>query len=92
MLVISACLMTLTYIVLICNAELHEHENKEEWIETVRKECGEEELKSAFHNRNISDTGPVVGGFGVYFGTLLHSKYLPGFTKFGRPTAEESCK
>ena len=32
MIVISAVLMTLTYIVLICNAELREPDIKEEWI------------------------------------------------------------
>jgi len=75
--------MVLVYVLLICNVEMQDPVNEPEWTETIVRECGADELNSAFHNRSLIDTGPVAGGFGVCYGTLLHSKYLPGFTKFG---------
>lgn len=92
LLTISTLVMVLVYILLICNVELQDPVNDPEWAETIVRECGDNALLSAFNNRSLIDVGRVAGGFGVYYGTLLHSKYLPGFTKYGVPKASEKCK
>ena len=92
LLIISTLAMILIYILLICNVELRDPVNDPVWAETIVRECGADALLSAFDNRRLIDVGRVAGIFGVYYGTLLQSKCLPGFTKYGVPKASDKCK
>lgn len=92
MAIITSVAMLLTYIALICNVELRDEKTvvgKAEWAAKIEKECGVEALSTAFHNRSLIDIGPVAGGFGAYYGVLIHAKWLPGFTQHGRPVSEQ---